>query len=97
MSQNIHFFDIDKDIPFVDTIAILQNIDILITIDSAIAHLAGVLGVKTWLLLGYGSDWRWSNTNETYWYNSVEIIRMHENIELKNILPEIKNKLSLCL
>lgn len=93
-NPNIHFFDIDKDIPFTDTIAILQNIDLLITIDSAVVHLAGVLGIKTWLLLGFGSDWRWSNTNNTYWYSSVELLRMNENVELKNIMPTIKNKLS---
>jgi tetratricopeptide (TPR) repeat protein len=87
-------FDIDKDKSFVDTIAILKNIDILITVDTSIAHLAGVLNVKTLLLIGYISEWRWFNNNDKIWYNSVELLRMTENIELKNILPQVKNILT---
>ena len=97
--KNISFFDIDNNgKPFEDTVAILENIDLLITIDTAIVHLAGIMGIKTWLLLGYGSDWRWSTENKTYWYDSVEILRMTENVELKNIMSEVENKLSqLCI
>jgi ADP-heptose:LPS heptosyltransferase len=87
-------FDIDKDKSFVDTIAILKNIDILITVDTSIAHLAGVLNVKTLLLLGYISEWRWFNNNDKIWYESVELLRMTENSELKNILPQVKNILT---
>jgi tetratricopeptide (TPR) repeat protein len=89
--DKIIIFDIDKDKSFVDTIAILKNIDILITVDTSIAHLAGVLNVKTLLLLGYISEWRWFNNNEKIWYDSVELLRMTENSELKNILPQVKN------
>jgi ADP-heptose:LPS heptosyltransferase len=93
--DKITFVDIDNDIPFQDTIAILQNIDLLITIDTFIVHLAGVLNIKTWLLLGYVSDWRWFNdTAICDWYNSVEILRMKENKELKYILTEVKDKLN---
>jgi ADP-heptose:LPS heptosyltransferase len=87
-------FDIDKDKSFVDTIAILKNIDILITVDTSIAHLAGVLNVKTLLLLGYISEWRWFNNNEKIWYESIELLRMTENSEFKNILPQVKNILT---
>ena len=92
--NKINIYDIDKESPFQDSIAILQNIDLLITIDTSIVHLAGVLNVKTLLLLGYGSDWRWSNDNSnTFWYNSVELLRMKENKDLKNIMPIVKNKI----
>lgn len=90
---NINHFNIDIDKPFEDTICILKNIDLLITIDTSIVHLAGVMNINTWLLLGYGSDWRWSNTDECYWYNSVKIFRMKENKPLFNILDLIYNKL----
>jgi len=93
-NDKLQTFDIDKDKPFEDTIAILQNIDILITTDTYIVHLAGVLNVNTVLLLGYGSDWRWFSNNEKVWYNSVEILRMNENKELKYILPQAKNIIS---
>jgi ADP-heptose:LPS heptosyltransferase len=93
-SDKIHSFDIDVDTPFEDTIHILKNIDLLITIDTYIVHLAGILNVKTWLLLGY-SEWRWSNNEtKTYWYNSVELIRRKpEENELKDMIPRVKSKL----
>jgi ADP-heptose:LPS heptosyltransferase len=97
LKDKIHYFDIDHDIPFQDTIHILKNIDLLITIDTYIVHLAGVLGLKTWLLLGKYSDWRWSIDEKTYWYESVELIRMKEKDELKNIMPIVKEKLKAIL
>lgn len=93
-NNKITFVDIDKDIPFEDTIAVLHNIDLLITIDTYIVHLAGILNIKTWLLLGHVSDWRWFEDERVcHWYNSVELIRMKENKELKYILPYVKEKL----
>jgi tetratricopeptide (TPR) repeat protein len=93
--DKITFVNIDNEIPFQDTIAILQNIDLLITIDTFIVHLAGVLNIKTLLLLGYVTDWRWFNDNSICdWYNSVEILRMKENKELKYILTDVKDKLT---
>ena len=92
--NKIHFYDIDKEKLFCDTISILQNIDLLITIDTAIVHLAGVLNIKTWLLLGYGTDWRWFDTpGKTDWYDSVELLRITENVELQNIIPVVEQKL----
>jgi ADP-heptose:LPS heptosyltransferase len=91
--DKIIHYDIDVDNPFEDTIHILQNIDLLITVDTFIVHLAGVLNVKTWLLLGT-HDWRWSNDKiKTYWYNSVELIRTKENEKLKDLIKTVKTKL----
>jgi len=95
--DKIIHYDIDNDKPFEDTIHLLQNLDLLITIDTFIVHLAGILNVKTWLLLGT-SEWRWSNDiSKTYWYNSVELIRTKENEELKDLIKTVKNKLSKIL
>jgi tetratricopeptide (TPR) repeat protein len=61
---------------FSDTAAILANLDILITADSAVAHLAGCMGVKTFLILDEKHDWRWFNAKEgqnSLWYDSVVI------------------------
>jgi len=91
--DDIIHYDIDKCIPFIDTISILRNLDVLVTIDTSIAHLAGVMGIKTFLLIGYTSDWRWFNNDEKIWYDSVEIIRMNDNSPLSNLLPRVKNLL----
>jgi len=95
--SNLHFFDIDNDVPFEDTIHILHNIDLLITIDTYIAHLAGVMNINTWLLLGY-SEWRWSNhETETYWYNSVKLVRKTEETEFKDLIIKVKEQLKVLL
>lgn len=64
---------------FDDTASMLKNIDILITVDTALAHLAGSLGIKTYLLLCHAPDWRWfENDKKTEWYPSVTIIKQHD-------------------
>ena len=91
--SNFHLFDIDEEVPFEDTIHILKNIDLLITVDTYIVHLAGVLNIETRLLLGY-SEWRWSNEETTYWYNSVKLIRTdNEHKELKDLIHVVKEEL----
>ena len=64
---------------FADTAGALKNIDILITVDTALAHLAGAMGVKTYLLLCHAPDWRWfDNDKKTEWYPSVTIIKQQD-------------------
>ena len=60
---------------FKDTAAIIKLLDLVITTDTSIAHLAGTLGTQTWLLLPKVSDWRWMNSkDETIWYDNLRII-----------------------
>lgn len=85
-SKNVKIFDIDKDKAFEDTISILKNIDLLITIDSSIVHLAGAMNVPTYLLLGSVSEWRWFNDNQKIWYESVNILHNENEEDPYNIL-----------
>ena len=95
--DKITYFDIDEDKPFEDTVHLIQNLNLLITIDTYIVHLAGVLNIKTWLLLGV-SDWRWSDdAHKTYWYDSVELIRTNEGEKLIDLLKTVKTKLKTIL
>ena len=92
--SNMHIYDIDLDSPFEDTIAILNNIDLFIAIDSVGIHIAGVMNVPSWLLLGYGSDWRWGKDyKKSIWYDNVELIRVTENKPFDTIMPIVKTKL----
>lgn len=64
---------------FSDTASALKNLDLLITIDSSILHLAGALGVKTFLLLPHASEWRWfADEQTTPWYDSVKIFKQEK-------------------
>ena len=63
---------------FAETAAALQQMDLLITIDTSAAHLAGALGIPTFLLLLYASDWRWFDRGSTSpWYPSMTLFRQH--------------------
>jgi tetratricopeptide (TPR) repeat protein len=103
LNNNAHFrnkfisYDIDNDKPFEDTIHLIQHMDLLITIDTYIVHLAGIMNIKTWLLLGV-SEWRWSDDEyKTYWYNSVELIRTKNEEELSDLMIVVKEKLKKLL
>lgn len=61
---------------FMDTAAVLCNLDLLITTDTAIAHVAGALGVPTWLALSYVPDWRWLlERRDSPWYPTLRLFR----------------------
>ena len=61
---------------FVDTAAIMKNLDLVVTVDTAIAHLAGGLGVPVWVALSRVVDWRWlSEREDCPWYPSMRLFR----------------------
>ena len=81
---------------FSDTAEALMAMDVLVTVDTSVAHLAGALGVKTYLLLPYATDWRWFNdTKTTPWYKSVEIFKQTDSISweepINNIIEKLKH------
>ncbi|MSP90043.1 MAG: tetratricopeptide repeat protein [Alphaproteobacteria bacterium] len=61
---------------FADAAAAIDALDLVIAVDTAIAHLAGTLGRETWILLSYAPDWRWlTQRDDTPWYPSVRLFR----------------------
>lgn len=77
-----------------DTAALLKCIDVLITIDSSIVHMAGALSVNTMLMLPNVSEWRWFNdTDNTPWYNSVKIVKQAIPFDWTKEIEQIKFEL----
>lgn len=81
-----HVAEVASDWPLVDvsnrltdfhvTAAAIANVDLVITCDTAVAHLAGALGVPTWIALPFSSDWRWlRDRDDSPWYPSVRLFR----------------------
>lgn len=57
-----------------DTAAVIANLDLVITVDTAVAHLAGALGRPVWVMLPFAGDWRWiRGRNDTPWYPSMRL------------------------
>ncbi len=66
-------------IRFEDTAALMSRLDLMITVDSAPVHLAGALGVPTWLALSSNGGWRWLvGREDSPWYPSVRVFRQSE-------------------
>jgi tetratricopeptide (TPR) repeat protein len=64
---------------FQDTAAVLANLDLVITVDSAVAHCAGALGVPVWVLLPFYPDWRWLlDRQDSPWYPTMRLFRQTE-------------------
>lgn len=62
--------------PFMDTAAVMRHLDLVITCDSAMAHLAGALAVPVWIALPFSPDWRWMlGRDDTPWYPTARLFR----------------------
>lgn len=80
---------------FLDTAAIIRNLDLVITIDTSTAHLAGALGVPVWLVLGRVPDWRWREQGEvTAWYPTMRLFRQSQVGHWEGVFAEIALALS---
>ena len=70
-------FDFEAEIDtFEDTAAILEGLDLVICVDTAVGHLAGVMGKPAWIMLPFAPDWRWLNGRaDTPWYPTLRLFR----------------------
>jgi tetratricopeptide (TPR) repeat protein/glycosyltransferase involved in cell wall biosynthesis len=102
-AQELHGFEKNKSIEdlgsqigdFADTAAIISRLDLVITIDSSVAHLAGALGKKTFLLVAKTPDWRWiQDSSNSVWYPTVTLFRQIEHGDWAPCIAEIKTALS---
>lgn len=74
---------------FADTAALIANLDLVVSVDTAVAHLAGALGATVWLLLPQPADWRWLlGRNDTPWYTTMHLIRQPKYGDWDSVLQE---------
>lgn len=75
---------------FGDTAAIVSGLDLVISIDTASAHLAGALGKDTWLMLPFSPDWRWSlERSDSPWYPTMRIFRQDKPGDWPGVIQRI--------
>jgi tetratricopeptide (TPR) repeat protein len=81
---------------FADTAALMANLDLIITIDSAAAHLAGALGKRTWVLLRRYADWRWLiDRTDSPWYPTATLFRQRQPRQWAEPVAEVVEQLKL--
>ena len=79
---------------FEDTISILKNVECVITSDTAIAHLAGTLNVKTFLLLAFNPEWRWYlELKNRCFYPNLKIIQQEDAYSWKSAFDRLKEEI----
>jgi tetratricopeptide (TPR) repeat protein len=75
---------------FHETAALVQNLDLLITVDTAVAHLAGAMGKPAWILLPHIPDWRWLlDRSDSPWYPSVRLFRQRADGGWPEVMREV--------
>lgn len=81
---------------FADTAALIHHMDVVISVDTAVAHLSGALGRPTWIPLNwYGTDWRWLlNRDSSPWYPSARLFRQPSLGDWKSVTDKIHQYLS---
>jgi hypothetical protein len=80
---------------FAATAQVMHTLDAIVTVDTAVAHLAGALGVPTWVLVAPLPDWRWQRErHDSPWYRSVRVVRRHAAEQWCDVMPRAAAELS---
>lgn len=84
----------DRLADFAETAALCDLMDIVVSVDTSVAHLAGALGRTTWLLLPYVPDWRWMlDRDDSPWYQSFKLYRQSEDRQWEPVLHNVATDL----
>jgi tetratricopeptide (TPR) repeat protein len=91
-AKNPHLTHFGED--FANTAALISLMDVVISVDTSIAHLAAALGCPTWILLAHTPDWRWMlGRNDTPWYPTARLFRQPAPNDWPSVLEEVRSAL----
>ncbi|MBV9122006.1 MAG: tetratricopeptide repeat protein, partial [Planctomycetes bacterium] len=83
---------------FLDTAAVMKNLDLVVTCDTAAGHLAGALGVPVWLALSYAGDWRWLlDREDSPWYPTLRLFRQSRLGDWETVFDRMAEELKKLL
>ena len=79
---------------FADTAAVISHLDLVISVDTSVAHLAGALGRPVWILLPYVPDWRWLlHRTDSPWYPTARLFRQSETRDWQTVVAQVGSEL----
>jgi Flp pilus assembly protein TadD len=79
---------------FADTAAVVSHLDLVISVDTSVVHLAGALGRPVWVLLPYVPDWRWLiHRTDSPWYPTARLFRQTEARDWRTVVHEVRTEL----
>jgi tetratricopeptide (TPR) repeat protein len=75
---------------FAQTAALLASMDLIVTVDTAVAHLAGALNIPAWVMLAHSADWRWmQNRDDSPWYPSLRLFRQKQRGGWHGVIEQV--------
>jgi hypothetical protein len=75
---------------FADTAALIENLDLVISVDSVVAHLAGALGKPVWIMLRHSGEWRWLvERSDSPWYPTARLFRQKSPGDWAGVVKDI--------
>jgi tetratricopeptide (TPR) repeat protein len=95
LSERTDIIDLTADLTdFVETAALISCLDLVVTVDTSVAHLAAALGRPTWILLPFTPDYRWLlGRNDSPWYPSVRLFRQDQGRDYAKVLDRVRAEL----
>jgi ADP-heptose:LPS heptosyltransferase len=83
-------------VDFSETAAVIANLDLVITVDTSVAHLAGALGKPVWIMLPFSPDFRWLlERTDSPWYPTARLFRQPEIGDWDSVAKDVKRALDL--
>ena len=94
--QGMRFIDMSSDlVGFSDSAAMLAHLDLVITMDTAVCHLAGAMGKPVWIMVNFPEDWRWLYSRaDSPWYPSARLFRQRKMYEWADVIDQVAQALA---
>ena len=95
VTGNIQIKDLSSQLNnYADTATVIEQLDLVITVDTSVAHLAGALGKNVWTLLCFNPDWRWlQKVENTPWYPTMKLFRQSQSRQWQEVIEKVQAEL----
>lgn len=92
LTTSYNFVDLSQElVDFAETAGVIENLDLVITVDTSVAHLAGAMGKEVWVLLPFAPDFRWLLEKEdSSWYPKMRLFRQNKIGDWQEVLERVK-------